>query len=175
MRWATAMSPTLLSTARRREGMQGRHVLGAFLGFFVAIFVMNGALIYAAISTNAGPVANEPYRKGLHYNDRIAADARQASLGWTETVDVGRDGRVRIDVAGPGGRAVSGLVVSAVLGRPSTQRQDIQLKLTEMGPGRYEARVAALPAGTWLIALEARTAADAEPVYRSRRRLWLDP
>ena len=50
-----------------------------------------------------------------------------------------------------------------MLGRPSTQRQDIPLTLAETAPGRYEAHAAALPAGTWLIALEARTAADAEP------------
>ena len=55
------------------------------------------------------PVANEPYRKGLHYNERIAADARQAALGWTETVDVGRDGRVQSQRRGPGGAAVRGI------------------------------------------------------------------
>ena len=169
------MSPTVLPTVRRREGLQGRSVLWAFVGFFAVIFAANGAMIYAAVSTHTGLVANEPYRKGLHYNERIAADARQVALGWTETVDVGRDGRVQVTMSGAGGGALPGLVVSAVLGRPSTQRQDIQLKLSETAPGRYEAHVAALPAGTWLIALEARTAADAEPVYRSRRRLWLNP
>jgi nitrogen fixation protein FixH len=169
------MSPTVLPSIRRREGLQGRSVLWALIGFFAVVFAANGAMIYAAVSTHTGLVANEPYRKGLHYNERIAADARQAALGWTETVDISRDGRVQVSLAGPGGRAVGGLAVSAVLGRPSTQRQDALLALSETAPGRYEARTTALPGGSWLIALEARTAADAEPVYRSRRRLWLNP
>ena len=45
-------------------------------------------MIYQAMSTHTGLVANEPYRKGLHYNDRIDADARQARLGWVDTLDV---------------------------------------------------------------------------------------
>jgi nitrogen fixation protein FixH len=56
------MSPTVLPAVRRREGVQGRHVLGVFLGFFAAFFVMNGTLIYWAVTTHAGLVANEPYR-----------------------------------------------------------------------------------------------------------------
>ena len=59
-------------------------MLGVFLGFFATVFVVNGAMIYSAVSTHSGLVANEPYRKGLHYNERIAADERQARLGWTE-------------------------------------------------------------------------------------------
>jgi len=90
------MSPTVLPTAPRRPGLRGGHVLGIFLGFFAAVFVVNGAMIYSAVTTHSGLVANEPYRKGLHYNERIAADRRQASLGWTETLEVGRDGSVRL-------------------------------------------------------------------------------
>ena len=78
------MSPTVLPPAPRQQGLRGRHVLWAFLGFFATVFVVNGAMIYSAVSTHSGLVANEPYRKGLHYNERIAADERQARLGWTE-------------------------------------------------------------------------------------------
>ena len=47
-----------------------------------------------------------------------------------------------------------------MLGRPSTNRQDVKLDLVETAPGRYEAQAAALLAeGSWLIALEARAAA----------------
>lgn len=169
------MSPTTLPTVRRRQGLQGRQVLYLFLGFFAAVFAVNGAMIYSAVSTYSGLVANEPYRKGLHYNDRIAADERQARLGWTETIEVSRDGRVRLALAEADGRPVRGLQVAGVLGRPSTNRHDIALALVEDAPGQYEARTAELTEGNWLVQLDARLPAAAEPVYRTRRRLWLKP
>ena len=96
-------------------------MLAIFLAFFAAVFVVNGAMIYSALSTHTGVVANEPYRKGLHYNERIAADERQARLGWTDKVDVRRDGHVAIMVADLGGRPVSGLKIEAVARPPVDQ------------------------------------------------------
>jgi nitrogen fixation protein FixH len=166
------MSPTTL-IARRPQGVQGWHVLGVFLAFFGIVFAVNGALIYKAISTHTGLVANEPYRKGLAYNERIGADERQARLNWTETLEVGRDGHVTLALAERDGRAVRGLKVEGVLGRPATNRFDVKLALAETAPGRYEAQTAAIAEGSWLITLEVRAPAGAEPIYRSRRRLWL--
>ncbi len=170
------MSPTTLPTARKREGLQGRHVAIVFVSFFAAIFAMNGAMIYSAISTYSGIVSNEPYRKGLHYNDRIDADARQARLGWTDTVEVSRDGHLVVTLAGPDGQPIGGARLEVLLGRPSTNRHDIMLTLSETAAGRFEAQAGALDEGNWTIAVEVRTADDgAEPVYRTRRRLWLKP
>ena len=168
------MSPTIL-IPRRPQGLQGRHVLGAFIAFFGTIFAVNGALIYSALSTHTGVVANEPYRKGLAYNERISADERQARLGWTETLEVGRDGHVTLVLAERDGRAVRGLKVEGLLGRPATNRYDVNLALVETAPGRYEAQTATVAEGSWLITLEARAQAGAEPIYRARRRLWLKP
>jgi nitrogen fixation protein FixH len=171
------MSPTVLPAMRRREGIQGRHVLGVFLAFFAAIFVMNGALIYAAFSTNSGLVANEPYRKGLHYNERIAAEERQARLEWTGKLDVTQDGGIALVLTDSAGRPVTGLKVETLLGRPATNREDMRVALREVAAGRYAAQTAPLAAGSWLVALEARadSADSEEPVYRKRRRLWFTP
>jgi nitrogen fixation protein FixH len=168
------MNPISL-IARQHQHLQGRHVLGVFLAFFGAVFLANGAMIYSALSTHTGLVANEPYRKGLAYNQRIGADERQVRLGWSEVLAVGRDGRVTLSLAERDGRAVGGLKVEGVLGRPATNRYDIKLTLTETAPGRYEAQTAAVAEGSWLVTLEARPQADAEPIYRFRRRLWLKP
>lgn len=169
------MSPTILPGAPRRRGLRGGHVLGIFLGFFAAVFMVNGAMIYSAVTTHSGLVANEPYRKGLHYNERITADERQARLGWTETLEVGSNGRVRLALTEPDGRPVRGMKIAGVLGRPATHRHDIPLKLVEISPGQYEARIPALPEGNWLVSLEARAREAADPVYRMRRRVWLKP
>ena len=170
------MSPTVLTAARRQRGLRGGHVLGIFLTFFATVFAVNGAMIYSALSTHTGLVANEPYRRGLRYNERIAADERQARLGWTDKIDVGRDGRVGVVLADSGGRPVSGLKMEAILGRPATNRHDVRLTLAEAAPGRYEAQTAPLAEGAWLIAVDARADSNAEDaIYRARRRLWLEP
>ena len=101
-------------------------------------------------------MSNEPYRKGLHYNDRISADERQARLGWTDTVAVTRDGRVVVTLADRNGNPVIGTGMSAQLGRPSSNRHDIQLDLVETAPGRYEAQAGRLDDGNWIVALEVR-------------------
>ena len=168
-RWSRGVRPGESGTR-----LTGRHVLGTFLTFLAAIFAMNGALIYCAVTTNSGLVANEPYRRGLRYNERIAADERQAQLGWTDKLDVTREGGVALVLTDSAGSPVSGLRIETVLGRPATSRQDIRLSLREVAPGRYEAQTVALAAGTWLIALEAR-AGEEKPVYRKRRRLWFTP
>lgn len=168
------MNPASL-VVRRPRNVNGRHVLAAFLTFFAAIFAVNGALIYAALSTHTGLVANEPYRKGLAYNERILADERQARLGWSERLELGRDGHLRLGLAEQDRRPVRGLRVQGVLGRAATSRHDIDLAFVEMAPGQYEAQGPELAPGSWLIALEARTAEGAQPTYRLRRRLWLKP
>ena len=169
------MSPTVLPGAPRRQGLRGGHVLGIFLGFFAAVFIVNGAMIYSAVTTHSGLVANEPYRKGLHYNERITADERQARLGWTETLEVGRDGRVRLALTEADGRPVRAMKIAGVLGRPATNRHDIALNLLEASPGQYETRISMLAEGNWLLSLEARVHEAADPVYRLRRRVWLKP
>ena len=168
------MNPASL-VARRPRKVNGRAVLAVFLTFFGAIFAVNGALIYAALSTHTGLVANEPYRKGLAYNERILADERQARQGWSERLELGRDGRLRLALAERDSRPVRGLRVQGVLGRAATNRHDIDLGFVETAPGQYEAQGPELAAGSWLIALEARTAEGAQPTYRLRRRLWLKP
>ncbi|MBX9591297.1 MAG: FixH family protein [Hyphomonadaceae bacterium] len=169
------MSPTILPKVARRQSLRDGHVLGIFLGFFAVVFMVNGAMIYSAVSTHSGLVANEPYRKGLHYNERIVAGDRQVRLGWTETLEVGRDGRVRLALTEADGSAVRGMQIAGVLGRPATNRHDIALKFVETSPGQYEARASPLAEGNWLLSLEAGVHEAADPVYRMRRRLWLKP
>lgn len=169
------MSPTVLPT-RREQGLKGSHVLATFAAFFGVVFVVNGSMIYKAIGTNAGLVANEPYRKGLHYNERIAAAERQEQLHWSDGVALARSGDLEISIGGKDGKPVSGLVLKAVVGRPATNREDKPLQLKETAPGTYVASAGELEAGAWLLSFEAfEDAKGGEPVYRGRRRLWLKP
>jgi nitrogen fixation protein FixH len=147
-----------------------------FLGFFLVVFAVNGVFLYSAISTYTGIVAAEPYRKGLNYNQRIAAEEAQAAQGWEDALEVARDGQLTLRLATRLGAPVEGLSVTGTFGRPSTARHDVKLELVERAPGTYAARMAAPDHGAWIVALEARpvTASD-RIVYQLRRRLWLKP
>lgn len=174
------MSPTTLPTARRADGIDGRQVLFAMLAFFGIVFAVNGVLLYQALSTHSGLVAQEPYRKGLHYNERIAASERQAALGWRAELAVAADGDVRVALRDAAARPLAGLLVTGRLGRPVSAGSDVGLVFAETTPGQYRAQAGTIGPGAWQIDIEVREKAASgpaagEPVYRERRRLWLKP
>jgi len=158
------------------EGLKGRHVLMVFLGFFLVVFAVNGVFLYSAISTYTGIVAAEPYRKGLNYNDRIAADEAQKAQGWQEALEVTRNGQMTLRLTSRLGAPVEGLRVTGTLGRPSTAQHDVKLVLDEVQPGTYATKVMPPDAGSWVVALEARPVASPNEIaYQLRKRLWLKP
>lgn len=165
----------MITVHRQGQVLKGRHVLIIFLAFFGVIFLVNGIFLYSAISTYTGVVANEPYRKGLDYNARIAADERQKQLGWAAKATLDPASGLTLTLRKADGAPVSGLFVTGVLGRPSTNEFDRKVVLTEQAPGRYVAPTDALSPGAWLVNLEAVWigAAEKDPVYRMRERLWV--
>ena len=171
------MSPTTLPAVRHRPGVTGAHVLWSMIAFFGVVFAVNGVLLTKALSTHSGVVAIEPYRKGLDYNRRIAADERQELLGWSASVALDGDGRLVLEVKEADGRPIDCLVVSASVGRPSTSRHDRHVRL-EGGAGRWMAQAGRLEPGAWLVTIEATPEAGhrgSEPLFRMKRRLWLTP
>jgi nitrogen fixation protein FixH len=154
--------------------LSGRHVLLALVAFFGVIFAVNGVFLYSALSTYTGVVANEPYRKGLKYNDRIAAAEEQNRLGWRETLNVDTSGLVTVVLTDTTGAPVTGLAVSGLVERPSTRAFDIPVVFAEMGPGTYVARARPLEPGNWVISIDAKRRRSGDvSVFRSRTRLWL--
>ena len=170
------MSDTRASKVISARRLDGRRVLLIVCLFFGAIFTVNGYFAYQAISTYTGEVANEPFSQGLAYNSRIAAFDRQVQLGWREHAEVERDGKVAVSLRDASGAAVGDLSLSGWVGRPSTNKDDRRLAFKPDGRGNYVAQAAALGAGTWVLTFEARDGEKAlQPLYQSRRRVWLTP
>ncbi len=170
------MSPTTLPDARSDVGLHGRHVLYAILAFFGVIFFVNGLMLYHALATHSGIVAKEPYRKGLAYNERIAADERQAGLQWSADVALSSEGTIAVTLFDLSGKPIGGRRVEATLGRAVSSRHDLRIVLVEQAPGRYVAAAGAIAPGAWVVDAEVREADNASAsLYRMRRRLWLKP
>jgi nitrogen fixation protein FixH len=167
----------LAANADRSPGLTGRHVLAILLGFFAFIFVVNGVFMYAALSTNSGLDEQDSFRKGLSYNDRIADDARQLSLGWTSSVELVADGSaLSLAVTDRDGKPVTGLEIEGVLGRPATSTFDHKLKLAETAPGRYAAALKGVGEGTWAAEIQGtRKGAGDAVVLHLHKRLWVKP
>jgi nitrogen fixation protein FixH len=169
-----------MSSAREHDPprIQGWHVLAGMIGFFGVIFAVNGVFLYQALSTHTGVIANEPYRKGLAYNERIADEERQQALGWREQLTLAPTGdRLTLQLTDGAGRPVRGLRIAGLVGRPSTNEHDIRLDLAEQPTGTYAAAVPPLAAGTWMVSLEASelTAEGERILWRTRTRLWRTP
>ena len=164
---------SLDATARTRE-LTGRDVLIGIVAFFAVVFGVNAYFVRVALSTHTGVVANEPYRKGLHYNDRIADDTRQASLGWESGVALDEQEKLlSFTVSDASGLPVRGLTVTAAVGRPATSGEDVSLTLAEAAPGTYSADATSLSHGAYIASIEAGDGSSI--LYRARKRLWLKP
>ena len=89
--------------------IDGRHVLLVLSVFFGVMFIVNGIFVYFALETFSGGDTSDPYRKGLHYNDTLGADERQAERGWrTDVVYDGKAGQLRVSLARQSGGAAVG-------------------------------------------------------------------
>lgn len=174
----------MMTASGKTQGKEltGRSVLMMFVGFFAVVFVANGIFLYTALSTRSGMVANEPYRKGLKYNERIAADQRQSELGWTSDIALSGDDKtgvpkvLAVSLTTSTGVPVTGMAVSGKVGRPATDRDDRDIQFAETAPGRYETAFPENAPGAYIadiLIAENQDGGEASIVYRARRRLWL--
>ncbi len=162
----------------RKEGLTGWHVLFLLIAFFGLVFAVNAYFIGMALTTHTGVVANEPYRKGLAYNERIVASERQAQLGWTEKLSISSNGaRLIFELQDGQAQPIRGLIVTARIGRPATTEGESTITLSEASAGRYEAVLPEGESGAFIANIEAKTSAreDTDVLYRARKRLWRKP
>ena len=154
--------------------LKGRHVLLVLSVFFGVMFIVNGIFVYFALSTFSGGDTSNPYQKGLHYNDALEADERQAERGWqTDVAYDGKAGQLRVSLLDKAAAPVSGLRVAVRLSRPATSKDDRHLRLKEVSPGIYEADVGLAP-GLWVFVMASREADQGrESSYRLKQRLYV--
>jgi nitrogen fixation protein FixH len=154
------------------DGLKGRHVLASLVAFFGVMLIANGIFLYYALATFGGGDTSDPYRKGLHYNQVLAEEARQAARGWRASLSYEQDqGRLSLRLSDKAGGALTGLHVDATVERPATDRQDITLTFNETLPGVYAAHTQLAP-GQWVVSMSARDpSAPGSALYRLKQRI----
>jgi nitrogen fixation protein FixH len=151
--------------------LTGWHMLAIVCGFFAVIIGVNLVLAFAAAGTFPGLVVDNSYVASQKYNELLAAARRQQAAGWR--YELRADGGVlQFELATAAGTPVAGLAVSALVGRPSTARDDRALDLTRGGGGRYRS-IEILPPGRWEIDITGRR--DGEIVFRNTHEIFVEP
>lgn len=161
--------------AKSEFQITGRHVLLAALAFFLTVTAVNGLMMFKAITTFGGLDTPDAYRKGLAYNQRIAASEAQMQMGWTEAISLDKARNVlSVVLTDRDGSAINDLNVTAKIGRPATNVFDAEVLLEAQGNGRYEVAATELGAGTWTVDISARYGAGDKSaiVYQSKARIW---
>jgi nitrogen fixation protein FixH len=155
----------------------GRSALFMIIGFFGFIMAVNGVFAFFAMTSWSGLSTDDAYRKGLAYNDRLAAVASQKSKGWSAIAHFdskeGLKGRLEVNFKDRAGRGIERLGVTGILARPAQLDLDKAVALTGAGDGVYGADVELPLYGVWNMTIIARR--DGAPAYRLEQRLWLEP
>jgi nitrogen fixation protein FixH len=135
-----------------------RWIPWTFVIGFGLVFVVNGLLIWFAVSSFSGVAVEGPFDRGRTYNTVIAEAKRQADLGWR--VEIALEGkRVVASVVDRDGAPVDLLAVEGRLVRPVERIADVPVALAGAGGGRYVGAVDLPKPGLW----------DAKLTFETRR------
>jgi nitrogen fixation protein FixH len=148
----------------RGKPITGWHVLAIFLVLFGVVIAVNVTFVTMALKTFSGET-DHAYMEGLRFNEQIAANRTQATQGWTMALSMARgaggDARFTASLRDAEGKPVDGAIMTGLVGRTTTDGQDMALAFTEAAPGDYVAAVDRLGPGRWLFKVSANRAGDA--------------
>jgi nitrogen fixation protein FixH len=128
-----------------------------FVAGFLVLFAVTGRFVYLALTTSNGLVTSNAYERGLAYDDIIAAEEAQAARGWLLEMDIpglsGEGQIAAITLTDRNGEALSGGSVILMAERMSRYAQQVQLTLSDVGNGRYEAAADFPIGGRWFVSV----------------------
>jgi len=170
------MSTSQVNQPATERQLTGRGFLAILAASFGFVFVINFYMIYMALSTFSGEVADHPYETGLKYNQEIAAAKAQKALGWNVTVATSPiiDGKAQltVDARDAAGNPMTGLEVVAQLESPVDRARDSAPTRAALLDGLYRASLAARP-GQWDLLIDARVPGGGAR-FQARDRVRLD-
>ncbi|MGK7864795.1 FixH family protein [Falsiroseomonas sp. E2-1-a4] len=144
---------------------RSRWIPWVFVGGMLLVVVVNGGLIYAALSSFTGLTTGKAFDRGRTYNQVIQEAARQEALGWQARVTF-QAGAVSVAVVDRQGQPVAG-VLEGHLQRPLDGTQ-VPLAFRQGGAGRFVAPAEPPLPGQWEARLVLRGAGGSVLEIRQR-------
>lgn len=134
-----------------------------FVGGMVLVALVNGIMIFIALDSWTGLETEGHYRKGLDYNENLAAAEAQAQRGWRfdlawEAAGVSGTGRkidLRTQFFDRHGNALNDLHVTAFMVRPTHEGYDFEVSMKARGKGVYMSAIEVPLAGQWNVRVHA--------------------
>lgn len=134
----------------------GKKALLWFIGFFLVVFTVNGIMTYIALGTWGGLETKDAYRKGLNYNDQVAAAEAQAASGWHLSVSHAPEtltgDRIDVTVKWPENDPRPAKVVARIT-RAVTDIHDQEITLSKSGDTTYTSPLHLPEAGQWNVSI----------------------
>jgi nitrogen fixation protein FixH len=156
-----------------RGRLTGRKVFLILACFFGTIAAADAFLIVSAVRSFSGADATSPYKAGQLYNGELARARIQEERHWLLSLAADRapDGAldVTVNARDAAGNALTGRSLSAVLRRPTDQREDRAVALSEATAGFYRGSVTDIAPGQWDLVVD--VVEDGQRVYRRQRRV----
>jgi len=125
-----------------------------FVWGFVVVLAANAIMVFFAFDSFTGVSTDDAYRRGLGFNEQLAAKQKAAALGWQVAARLDRKeagGRLVLALHDKAGVPLSSAAVRAEFRRPIERGLDFTVALTPRGAGRYVAPVRAPRAGQWQV------------------------
>lgn len=110
-----------------------------FVLFFVLLAIVNAAFVTVALKTQPGVVTQQPYERGLAYDNELAAAKELEALGWQAEIALVGDNKLMLNLIDDAQRPLSGAAVRAQVTRPVKDGHDFTLELKDQGNGVYSA------------------------------------
>ncbi|MHA1108310.1 MAG: FixH family protein [Alphaproteobacteria bacterium] len=128
-------------------------------GFGVVILV-NGVMVYFAVTSFTGLQTEGHYQRGLEYNEVLAGARAQDALGWVVGINFDQTGdgvgRLSVQATDKAGDPLNDAGVTVRLVRPVQAGYDMDLTLAAAGNGLYAADVELPLRGQWDILAQIR-------------------
>lgn len=151
----------------------GKHVFLMVAGFFLIIFVANGFLVYYALDSWSGLETENPYQKGVAYNQDIARARAQEKSGLSVAVKVTPQAErvmgVKVTALDKAGQPLSGKKLVLTFFRPAKEGFDQTPRIYENSPGVYSGQAQLPLAGIWDLKLEISD--GDKQLYQSKSRI----
>lgn len=130
---------------------KGTWVLLCFIAFFALVVAVNTVFISTALSTHSGVVTDQPYEKGLAFNETLATAKAQPAIDHKPSWD---NGVLRWQLLDQNGQPIDA-EVSALLYRSVKDGSDFTVTMTPVTAGVYEAVIDLPMEGRWEAQLKA--------------------